>query len=381
MNMLYLIFFRLGIPTEASWPGVTGKPEWNNFTSTLDPAVPLSPGGFDEDQRYAKTVGDKRELLPLEQQIFLNSMLVANPRKRLNLLQIINHGWLDSVRDTLSEPCLRAPQLEDLRCEISLLSHQTSRNVAFDLGQRVQNIIYTWLAGVQVDFHLTDRSRALAIYILERYCYEKHPSKEIIQLVGICALNIACTLLEKHDPMPQDYVFISDYSVTVKQIEETTQDVLKSVGVDLYIATGFDILLIHYLDYTQETKWTALTLLELSYYTGISVTVPANVIAIVCLILACSVTGDKFRHKTLAKTLGKEALNQAIQLYGKGLAIATSDDAMRETIYRVSKRGSSSVKTIISKSEPLTWFLDVHVFAKAESTEDIAKKLSQLSLK
>jgi hypothetical protein len=366
-EQLTKIFLSLGVPTEATWPGVTDYPrynleEWQEITATLDPELELQlvPQPSPE---YTDSKIENR---------FLASLLSLTPSKRPILTQILLMSWFDEVRDVLDHPCLKAPPIESLDCTKTLLRHQAALPILLPTHVRYQAITYGWVEEMREELLYTERTKALSFYLFERYLFHKQISRNVLQLYMMACFYIAATMVEdKYFPVVH-YIQYGAGAFEADELAFAIREVLNRVGVDLYVATSYDILYELSMEYREETKQVANTILQLSYYTAISIEEVPAILSLICLLEACLYTSEPFRHKTLVEELGRQRVDNIHTIFGKSLAI-TMQATYSLSIVPSLERGYGSIKSIIRKTQ-------LALYVPKELVEEKASSISEETL-
>jgi serine/threonine protein kinase len=379
-SLLADIFLRLGLPDEVSWPGVTALPGPRPIRGAVGilarrgfvpemykkiidelyntPANPneykLTPEGFPLASRWSYTlpVGSPRTLLPPEAQQFLNSMIVLDPKRRASALDVTMHPFLASAVPELNVPCQRETSpLGSSDCEVALRARAVSVLVNPDMrfvNTRMRAICYSWLFDVIKEFKLSERTLGLAIYLLERYWTKRAIEREYLQLIAVVAMHIATSICDEGYATTDDFIFISDYTYTLAQIARIDVDMLEINGVDLHVATTYDLARSYAQSYSELVRSHTIVFVNLSYFSAVSTGRPANLIALLCVALACEAAKEPFRHAThLSDTYGRAAVSEAVKAYGAGLAETLSTKTLAREILDNVKRGATKVGTLI----------------------------------
>jgi len=101
------------------------------------------------------------------------------------------------------------------------------------LKPKMRSILVDWLAQVHQRFDLMQETLYLTVAILDLYLQKKSVAKSKLQLTGVSAMHIAAKYEEMYAPELADYVYISDNSVTTKDIITTESDILKTIDFKL----------------------------------------------------------------------------------------------------------------------------------------------------
>ena len=273
----------LETPTEVIWPGVTVKPKWlKEYLDNPEPGLLL-------DDIYYKNVNGEKIPLDIETQLFLQRLFVYNPKSRINLLLLLEDPWLRDISseslDIMKGCDTDIPVRID--CRTSLMARKAKGDLTSpnDIGYKIR--LYRRVMNLITAYKSSDRVRGLSIYIFERSIHltddEDIEESEILEYF-VSSYLIASTLLDNKSAKSEDI------SKNVKSNSEildlNVRVILYDIGINLYIATSYDILVMLCERYTQLVRDISLSLLQLSYYTDASLRGPYNV-AISCIFLSC----------------------------------------------------------------------------------------------
>ncbi|MED6222172.1 hypothetical protein PIB30_061779 [Stylosanthes scabra] len=140
-----------------------------------------------------------------------------------------------------------AEYLDDLY-EFYKLTENKSRvpdymNSQNEITERMRFITVDWLVEVHWRFNLMPETLFLAINIIDRYLSMTVVPKAELQLVGICALLIACKYVEILYPQVKAFAKLSDDAYTKKQIAIMEMAILDKI--EWYLAVPTPYLFLH----------------------------------------------------------------------------------------------------------------------------------------
>jgi len=118
----------------------------------------------------------------------------------------------------------------------------TFLDIQDDINERMRAILVDWLVDVQVTFKLIPETLYLSVNILNRFLSLVPIRREQLQLVGICAMLIACKYEEIYPPECNDFIYISDGACTREQIVELEMHVLTTLKFKLTMVSPLDFL-------------------------------------------------------------------------------------------------------------------------------------------
>lgn len=341
-------------PIDSIFPGF--NPE--KYHKKEEFILPEEAQGFrvylgDEEDDYIEFLGDSAR--------FVSRMITWNPDNRANALELLNDPWLDEARAMGAEPCLVPPKINSVDCEVVLLERQALGRVSFPYPVVARSLLYGILAHFQENNKSIDRTRSLAIYLFE-LCIGKVHNEEDITLEKATIFSAACYLLASKllDPIPITAANIT--KLTAGRLKENDlldaiRQFLPYTGLDLYVATSRDILLV-LLDagYSQRMADAALTLLELSYLTSASLLQNPEVVALACLQIASMFIGEKFIHTKRIIGDIKKKVDNVVDMFGEELSNSLQEYNDMEDVSVLLKhiqRGSYPITQILKNTKIL----------------------------
>jgi len=76
------------------------------------------------------------------------------------------------------------------------------------ITERMRSILIDWIIEVHFQFKLKVESLFLTVNLIDRFLEKQVVTKENLQLVGVCAMLIACKYEEIWPPLIKDYIHI-----------------------------------------------------------------------------------------------------------------------------------------------------------------------------
>ena len=116
-----------------------------------------------------------------------------------------------------------------------------------EINPEMRSILNNWLIEVHDKFNFNEQTLFVCINLIDRYLSIKKIERSNYQLVGICALLIACKHEEINLPNPKDFLFITENAYSSEQLYKMEYDILNSINFEVLIPTQLDFYL--YLSY------------------------------------------------------------------------------------------------------------------------------------
>jgi len=102
------------------------------------------------------------------------------------------------------------------------------------INNTMRRILIDWLSEVQKLFKLIPETFFLTIDILDRYLsVSTSTSKDMLQLIGVTCMLIACKYEEIYAPECNDFIFIADNAFTKEDLLSMEQVILRKI--DFYL--------------------------------------------------------------------------------------------------------------------------------------------------
>ena len=111
-----------------------------------------------------------------------------------------------------------------------------------DINEQMRGILIDWLVTIQYKFNFSPETLFLTVNLLDRYLEKALISRKELQLVGICAMFIACKYEETIIPEIKDLVYISANAYTKNDIIDMELKILKMLNFNITIASSLKFL-------------------------------------------------------------------------------------------------------------------------------------------
>ena len=286
---LAFIFWRFGMPTEESWPGVTKMPVYSS-PDIKQAAVDLEIGSLDGLKvKFRKRMNEdgSREPLPKDEREILERVLKVNPDHRPTVSQVVDDPWFDDVR--AGRPVTHRP-VEYNRIDI-LRDNAASQGVYRIINKHIKGRVYSIILHRCREGGAPGKTRGLLIYLFERYLFESgirelgdwdRDRSIFIPIIDQCYTYAGSVVVN----YPDRYNSSSAYE----------KDMLIRLGTDTYVkSTSYDFL-VDALDSSgssEETKMEAKRILQLTYFTDISLQLDPEIVAYTVMTAAGKITKDR----------------------------------------------------------------------------------------
>jgi hypothetical protein len=301
------------------------------------------------------------------------SLVVPDPAQRAAPASALEEAWFDEVRPLLEAPCLRAPAAATatVDCASALLSREAPASGPIAATLPTRAAIESWRAATYRGATTTPLSdRALA-----RQLYDE-------------LVSARPQLADEHDGTGNSYTFLGcTYLASIVTLEEETvfhmighrrydaaREALLVHGPDLNVATSYDVLeALLVASYAQLTRGAARTLLQATYFTLLATRYGADVVALTCLVLACSFAGESIaQHDLIVERVSRDELATATEEFGVALRRlwvggapaghgTLSTARLLQTQRLACSRGGVDLDEVLTRTPALAALLDLRV--------------------
>ncbi|XP_072976645.1 G2/mitotic-specific cyclin S13-7-like [Typha angustifolia] len=111
-----------------------------------------------------------------------------------------------------------------------------------EINAKMRAILADWIIEVHHKFELMPETLYLTFYIIDRYLSMETVMRRELQLVGVCAMLIACKYEEIWAPEVNDFICISDRAYTREQILVMEKGILNKLEWNLTVPTPYVFL-------------------------------------------------------------------------------------------------------------------------------------------
>ncbi|KAJ4767214.1 Cyclin family protein [Rhynchospora pubera] len=111
-----------------------------------------------------------------------------------------------------------------------------------DINPKMRAILVDWIMEVHHKFELMPETLYLTIYIVDRYLSLEYVARRQLQLVGMCAMLIACKYEEIWAPEVSDFIHIADSAYTREEILGKEKEILNKLEWYLTVPTAYMFL-------------------------------------------------------------------------------------------------------------------------------------------
>jgi len=380
-DMLFLIFNRLGLPDEQSWPGVTNLPRWslkhlgkiqaekvrNNVKEDFSPAST-------KDVKYAYYADSTRTALDKSEQDFLNALLVLDPKKRLSMQDVLNNVWLQESSASLV--CYSSPPTQEQTCSTILMNRLPP--LRKPPLTEIDATVYTYFYHrTVIKHHYSDKTVAVMVDLTNRYLEEK-PTDNPYGLFSACL--ILATMLTGSTSLSPEYLESKGY-ITTKSLATLEQQIVKTIGSDLFTTTCYDLVKEYAQQYTSIVFDVSRSILLFSYYTTVTINTPIELVALVCIMFACSASNTSFNHQLAIGKYRQRQIEETVSTFASSLAtvLDSVEPHQVEEFFIHTERSSIDSRSILRNIPPMRDAINPKHLREQSSQEDLQKVFNGLA--
>lgn len=161
-----------------------------------------------------KLAQERNAMLKEEEKIIFKFEFSSNEEYILNAGEYLNDIYSNLLSD---EKNLK------MKPEFGYMNQQNEINF------HMRAILIDWLIEVAQKFHFKDETIYQAVWIIDTYLSKKSVAKTKFQLVGVCALFIACKTNEIYYPQINDLIGLVDNAYARNEITDMENTILKEL--------------------------------------------------------------------------------------------------------------------------------------------------------
>jgi len=287
VETLAFIFWRFGLPTEESWPGVKKIPAFST-PIIKQAAVELNIGSLEGlEVKFTKAMNEDgtRHPLPKEERRIVDAILKVNPDDRPSISQVVDNVWFDSVRGVDESRPVELNRIDILR------EYAASQKVYRITNNHIKGRVYSIILHRCREGGVPGKTRGLTIYLFERYMLEAgvretgdwdRDRSVFIPIIDQC-LTFAGSV-------------VVNYPNRYNSSNALEKDMFTRLGTDTFVkSTSYDFLfdISTELEVSEETVYEAKRLLQLSYFTDASLELDPESVAYAVIAASGKITKDK----------------------------------------------------------------------------------------
>lgn len=111
-----------------------------------------------------------------------------------------------------------------------------------EISIKHRTIVVDWLVAVCAQFDLPSDSLFLAVNLMDRFLSLRRCPKSKIQLIGTTCLMLATKLTDPYYPLPLDFLHVSGYAFSLRELLKAEEIVFEALGYNLTRPTTFNFV-------------------------------------------------------------------------------------------------------------------------------------------
>ena len=162
-----------------------------------------------------------------------------------------------------------------------------------DINKRMRAILIDWLIDVQVKYKLLPQTMYITVNLIDRYLSKVNVNTNILQLVGITALFIACKYEEKNYPNAKEFAHLADGAYDKSDLLNFELKMLSELNFEITYSVQWTLFVIYKikLDLDNKTFFFAWFLMELCLIDYDILNFKVNEIVASTILIAAKSTG------------------------------------------------------------------------------------------
>ena len=180
-----------------------------------------------------------------------------------------------------------------------------------------------------------DRQMAITIALYERYASDKRPPSNTWQGYATASM-VLVSFMGVETVTTNDAHMIVDGFFSVSELLKMEGEILYTCGLNLYAATGYDIMNVYLTDYSMIVGDVASTIYQLAYFTTLSRSYNHDEVGMVCIEMGCRFNKVPFKGKS------RTGIIRVFQVDMRQFL-----DIEKPNIYKVVTRGSVKAEDIV----------------------------------
>uniref|UniRef100_T1INA5 Uncharacterized protein n=1 Tax=Strigamia maritima TaxID=126957 RepID=T1INA5_STRMM len=159
---------------------------------------------------------------------------VPNVTPRIDLPRGVRDFDLDNWRDPYSASCYAQDIFQYLKEREEKFAVKAYLEHQPHITRFMRAVLVDWLVEVQESFELNHEPLYLAVKLVDMFLHlTSGLKKDLLQLVGVTAIFIACKFDERCPPAIDDFLYICDDAYTKKQMITMEKKILQTIKFDL----------------------------------------------------------------------------------------------------------------------------------------------------
>jgi cyclin B len=112
-------------------------------------------------------------------------------------------------------------------------------NTQNDINEKMRAILIDWIIDVHYKFKLTPETLFLTVNLIDKYLSLQIVKRDLLQLIGVSALLIACKYEEIYSPELRDFEYITDKAYKKEEIVKLEIEMLKLFNFEITVPSSF----------------------------------------------------------------------------------------------------------------------------------------------
>ncbi|CAD8087279.1 unnamed protein product [Paramecium primaurelia] len=359
IEYLFEVFQFLGSPDDNDWNSISSDvkfkfPQWKKYNLQINE---LNKNDIIDIIQNRKQIYEKlltlNTILGKDGIDLLQKLLCIKPENRLDIIEIIQHPFLNALNQNIQIHYLEPKFKEYLEFQIEI--NQTMRSTLID-----------WLIDVCIHFELMDETLHLSIIYIDLVLSKIKISKKNLQLIGVTSLKLADVYNERSkEYFKQEncnaYAYITADEYNEQQIIDMEQQILQILDYNLSYRTPIQILKIinSKLKVSTESQLLSYYFCDFFIMGYEQLIIERQLYAICCLLLALNTKNEQINSSQQFQFTEKDVTEALDRLYNvwQFIKLQPQINSLDACMQRHKHLNPRDIQLNIPNSEFITQFL------------------------
>ncbi|CAD8184538.1 unnamed protein product [Paramecium pentaurelia] len=359
IEYLFEVFQFLGSPDDNDWNSISSDvkfkfPQWKKYNLQINE---LNKNDIIDIIQNRKQIYEKlltlNTILGKDGIDLLQKLLCIKPENRLDIIEIIQHPFLNAINQNIQIHYLEPKFKEYLEFQIEI--NQTMRSTLID-----------WLIDVCIHFELMDETLHLSIIYIDLVLSKIKISKKNLQLIGVTSLKLADVYNERSkEYFKQEncnaYAYITADEYNEQQIIDMEQQILQILDYNLSYRTPIQILKIinSKLKVSTESQLLSYYFCDFFIMGYEQLIIERQLYAICCLLLALNTKNEQINSNQQFQFTEKDVTEALDRLYNvwQFIKLQPQINSLDACMQRHKHLNPRDIQLNIPNSEFITQFL------------------------
>ncbi|CAD8186118.1 unnamed protein product [Paramecium octaurelia] len=359
IEYLFEVFQFLGSPDENDWNSISSDvkikfPQWRKYSLQINE---LKKSEIIDIVQNRKQIYEKlitlNKILGNDGIDLLQKLLCIKPETRLDIIEIVQHPFLNAVSQNAQIYYIE-PKFKEY------LEFQT------EINQTMRSTLIDWLIDVCIHFELMDETLHLSIIYIDLVLSTMKINRKDLQLIGVTSLKLADVYNERSkEYFKQEncnaYAYITADEYNEKQIIDMEQQILSILDYNLTYRTPIQFLKIinSKLKVSNDSQMLSYFFCDFFIMGYEQLIIERQLYAICCLLLALNIKNEKINSSQQFQFTEKDVIEAFDRFYNvwQFIKLQPQINSLEACMQRHKHLNPRDIQLNIPHSEFITQFL------------------------